>query len=349
MEALGELPIFPDAVPWEEAQAVLEDHALGDGLPLVPPTRLRLEAMLAAVAAPDKSHGQVPPLMGELTAAGVAYNCLLAGCQPAELAVVLSAAEACLEPGFNLLGILTTTGTPAVVTVVHGGLARTLAMNAGSNCLGPGNRANATMGRAVALVMRNIGGARPGIGDMATMGQPGKYTFCFAEDEEGSQWDSLAVERGFAPEASTVTLFAGDGVQAVADQKSRTPESLARTFAACLRVVDHPKMAMAGDAFLIISPEHERVFNNAGWSKARLKEELDHLLMIPGAELVAGAGGIAEGLPASMADQTLPKFRPGGLNIVRAGGGAGMFSAVIGGWAATGKIGSIPVTKEITL
>jgi hypothetical protein len=273
----------------------------------------------------------------------------MAGCKPEYLPVVLAAVEAALIDEFCMHGLLCTTMFAGPMVVVNGPIAVKIGMNARENALGQGNRANATIGRALQLVIRNVGGGKPGGIDRACLGNPGKYTFCFAEDEAGSNWESLAVERGFAPDTSTVTLFAGDGVQAVADQKSRTPDSLARTFAACLRVVDHPKMVMAGDAFLIVSPEHERVFHSAGWSKARLKEALDELLLIPGAELVVGAGGIAEGVPAKLADQTLPKFRPGGLNIVRAGGGAGMFSAVIGGWAATGEIGSIPVTKEITL
>ena len=152
----------------------------------------------------------------------------------------------------------------------------------------------------------------------------------------------------FSREASTVTLFAGEGVQGVVDQKSRTPESLARSFALCLRAVDHPKLAMAGDAVLVVSPDHCRVFIEAGWSKARLLDELTALLMLPGDEMVVGAGGIAEGIPAAMAGKPVPKFRPGGLLIVRAGGGAGLFSAIIAGWAASGPVGSIPVSKEIT-
>ena len=106
-------------------------------------------------------------------------------------------------------------------------------------------------------------------------------------------------------------------------------------------------MVMAADAFLVISPEHERVFRDAGWSKARLKAELHDLLQIPGSELIVGAGGISEGLPEKLKGQMLPKFREGGLNIVRAGGSAGLFSAIIAGWGASGKIGSGPVTREI--
>ena len=116
-----------------------------------------------------------------------------------------------------------------------------------------------------------------------------------------------------------------------------------------MRVASHPKMIQAADAFLVVSPEHERVFRDAGWSKQQLKDRLGELLMIPGTELIAGAGGIAEGIPDKFADSTMPKFREGGLNIVRAGGSAGLFSAIIAGWGASGKMGSVPVWIYLTL
>src|SRR5262249_35009334 len=130
------------------------------------------------------------------------------------------------------------------------------------------------------------------------------------------------------------------------DQQSRSPESLARTYAACLQVVAHPKLALAWDAVLVVSPEHARVFKEAGWSKARLREELDELLRRPGAEIVRGAGDIAAGMPSSVAGSAVPKSRQGGLLIAHAGGTAGMFSAIIGGWAS-GAVGSEPVTREV--
>ncbi len=348
----GDLPIAArriEVAPLEDEIEACFDREWSDGLPVVPPTPTRVYRMLQGTTrAPDEVVGVIPPDLAPCTIEKVAINAVMAGCKPEYLPVVLAAVEAALIDEFCMHGLLCTTMFAGPMVVVNGPMARRIGMNSRENALGQGNRANATIGRALQLVIRNVGGGKPGGIDRACLGNPGKYTFCFAEDEAGSNWDSLSVERGFAPDASTVTLFAADGVQAVADQKSRTPDSLARTFAACLRVVDHPKMVMAGDAFLIVSPEHERVFHSAGWSKARLKGELDELLLIPGADLVAGAGGIAEGIPTRMAGQSLPKFRPGGLNIIRAGGGAGMFSAVIGGWAATGEIGSIPVTKEIT-
>ena len=323
------------------------DRGWSDGLPVVPPTPARVLRMLAGTTRrPDELLGLVPPDLAPCTVEKVAINAVMAGCKPEYLPVVLAAVEAALVDEFGMHGILCTTMFCGPMVIVNGPAARRVGVNSGVNALGQGHRANASIGRALQLVIRNVGGGRPGEVDRATLGTPGKYTFCFAEAED-SDWLPLSQERGFAPGTSTVTLFAGEGVQGVVDQKSRTPESLAKSFAACLRVVDHPKLAMAGDAVLVVSPDHCRVFLEAGWSKARLREELERLLLLPADEMLAGAGGIAEGLPASLAGKTIPKFRPGGLLIVRAGGGAGLFSAIIAGWAASGPVGSVPVTKEI--
>jgi hypothetical protein len=319
-----------------------------DGLPVVAPTPARVLRMLAGTTRrPDEVVAVVPPDLVECTVEKIAINAVLAGCLPEHLPVVLAAVEAACSDEWNAHGVLATTWFAGPVIVVNGPVTRAIGMNAAGNCLGQGNRANATIGRALQLVIRNVGGGRPGEVDRATLGNPGKYTFCFAEREHDSPWESLATERaGLGPGVSAVTLFAGSGVQGICDQRSRTPESLARTFAACLRVTFHPKFVIASDAMLVVSPEHARVFRDAGWSKARLREELDGLLQIPGSELVEGAGGIAEGVPERLAGMTLPKFRPGGLLIVHAGGTAGLFSAVIGGWVS-GAVGSEPVTRAV--
>ncbi|MBP8309802.1 MAG: thioredoxin family protein [Burkholderiaceae bacterium] len=318
-----------------------------DGLPVVPPTPERVLRMLAGTRrAPDEIIGSIPPDLAPCTVEKVAINAVMAGCLPEYMPVVLAAVEAALIDEFGMHGVLCTTMFCGPVVIANGPASRAIGMNSGVNALGQGNRANASIGRALQLVIRNVGGGRPGEIDRSALGTPGKYTFCFAEAED-SAWAPLHVERGFAPEASTVTLFAGEGVQGIVDQKSRTPESLARTFAACMRAVDHPKLAMAGDALLIVSPEHARVFIEAGWSKARLLQELVELLQLPADDMIAGAGGIAEGLPASLAGTRVPKFRPGGILIVRAGGSAGLFSAIVAGWAASGAVGSTPVTQEI--
>ncbi len=331
----------------EDLMEACYERGWTDGLPVVPPTQARVMRMLQGTTrAPDEILGLMPPDLAPCTVEKVAINAVMAGCKPEYMPVVLAAVEAALIDEFGMHGVLCTTMFVGPVVIVNGPIAKAVGMNSGVNALGQGNRANASIGRALQLVVRNVGGGRPGEIDRATLGNPGKYTFCFAEADD-SVWEPMSVERGFSREASTVTLFAGEGVQGIVDQKSRTPESLARSFALSLRAVDHVKLAMAGDALLIVSPEHSRVFIDAGWSKARLREELERLLQLPGDELVVGAGGIAEGLPAAVAGTVVPKFRPGGLNIVRAGGTAGLFSAVVAGWAASGPVGSIPVTKEV--
>lgn len=325
------------------------DRDWSDGLPLVPPTEIRVVRMLTGTFRnPDEIIGAVPPDYGECTIEKIAINAVMAGCKPEYLPVVITAVEAALQDEFCMHGLLATTYFSGPLVLVNGPISRAIGMNSRGNALGQGNRANATIGRALQLVIRNVGGGKPGGVDRSVFGNPGKYSYCFAEDETNSCWESFAVEKGFTSDQSTVTLFAADGMQGIVDQKSREPESLARSFAAGLRVVSHPKMVMAADAFLVISPEHERVFRNAHWSKQQLKDRLNELLMIPGEQLIAGAQGIAEGIPEKFKEATLPKFREGGLNIVRAGGSAGLFSAIIAGWGASGEMGSIPVTREIS-
>lgn len=332
----------------DEIEAMF-DRGWTDGLPVVPPTEARVLRMLGGTTrAPDEVVAVVPPDLVECTAEKVAVNAVMAGCKPEYLPVVLAAVEAACTSEFNAHGLLATTYFSSPVVVVNGPVAARIGMNSGVNALGQGNRANATIGRALQLVIRNVGGGRPGEVDRATLGNPGKYTFCFAEDEAGSPWEPLSVWRGAVPDAgaSAVTLFAGEGVRGVIDQSSRTPESLARSLALALRGVAHPKLVFAFDAMLVVSPEHARVFRSAGWSRERLLDELRPLLTLDGAELVQGAGGIAEGVPPAFGGAQLPKFRDDGLLVVHAGGGAGMFSAVIGGWV-NGETGSMPVTREV--
>jgi len=323
------------------------DQGWSDGLPLVPPTPERVMAMLEGTDRdPGEQLGDVPPDLATVNIEKVAINAVMAGCKAEYLPVVIAAVQAVLSDEFCMHGLLATTYFSGPMVIVSGSRGRLIGMNSGVNALGQGNRANATIGRALQLVIRNIGGGRPGGIDRAALGNPGKYTFCFAEAED-ADWTSLREEQGFRKAASCVTVFAGDGVQGVVDQKSRDPESLCRSFAASLVVVGHAKMVMAADAFLVITPEHARVFHAAGWSKQRVLERLAELLMRPGEELISGALGMAEGIPSKYRNELLPKFREGGLNIVRAGGSAGMFSAIIAGWGASGNLGSSPVTVEI--
>jgi hypothetical protein len=195
-------------------------------------------------------------------------------------------------------------------------------------------------------VVRNVGGGRPGEVDRATHGNPGKISFCFAELEDGSPFSPLATSLGIPEGANALTVFAGEGPRCIVDQLARDPDSLANTFAACLRTLHNPKLVLGFDVILVIGPEHARVFAEAGWDRERLLDELHARLQLSGEDIVRGAHGIAEGVPEHLRSATLPKFRPGGILIVHAGGGAGLFSAMIGGWA-NGDIGSKPVTRLV--
>ncbi len=167
---------------------------------------------------------------------------------------MLAAVEAVLDESFAMHGVLATTMFVGPVVIVNGPVRRQIGMNAKGNALGQGNRANSSIGRALQLVIRNIGEGRPQEVDRATLGNPGKLGYCFAEDEEGSSWEPLSVERGVKPGVSAVTVFAGFGLQGVVDQKSREPESLARSFAESLKAIHSVKLAPACDALLVVCP-----------------------------------------------------------------------------------------------
>jgi hypothetical protein len=262
--------------------------------------------------------------------------------------VVLAALEAALEPVFTLHGLLATTYFSGPIIIVNGPIARKIGMNSGINALGQGNRANATIGRALNLIVRNVGGGRPGEADRANLGAPSKYTFCFAEDESDASWEPLSVARGYPRGASTVTLFQGHGVEAFVDQKSRTPEALTRSLAMSLVKIGHPKLVQSARAILVLSPEHYAIYREGGWDRPRIERALFEATIRPGKELVAGADGVGEGIPASRAGEMVAKFHDDGLMIVRAGGSAGLFSAILPGWLAGRKRDELqPVTKEI--
>jgi hypothetical protein len=331
----------------DDEMEVLFDRGVTDGLPVTPPTEARVLRMLEGTTrAPDDVVAIVAPDLVEVTIEKVAINAVMAGCRPEHLPWVIAALEAVCTDEFNIHGVLATTMPVGPVVICNGPGTRAVGLNSGVNVFGQGNRANLTIGRALQLVVRNIGGGRPGGVDRAAHGNPGKLSFCFAEDEVGSPFTSLAVSRGFTADVDTVTVFAGEGPRCIVDQLARDPDQLATTIAACLRTAQHPKLVIGYDCILVLGPEHARVFGEAGWNRERLLAELHERLQIPGRELVRGAGGMAEGVPEYLVDLTLGKFRPDGLLLVHAGGGAGLFSAMIGGWA-NGDLGSRPVTRRV--
>ena len=283
MIELADWPMFDDDVAWDLAQEALTSAGLSDGLPLVPPTPTRMAAMLNGIKEPATSHGVMPPLFRELNAVVVAYNCVLAGCLPGAAPVVLTAATACLEPSFNLLGLATTTGAPAVATIVHGPAARTLAMNDGVNCLAPGNRANATLGRAIALVLRNVAGMCTGEGDMATMGQPAKYGLCFPEGSDPT-FPALHVRRGLNASESAVTVLGISGTAEVLPSVDTgnwdTPEVILDPVTLMMQTTliagGGARKPDGNEHVLLLPPELAALIAKRGWTVDAIERHLYH-------------------------------------------------------------------------
>ena len=261
----GQWPVFEAGVTTEEARQVLLEAELSDGLPLVVPTAEGLDAMLEGVVQSDAVITQMPPLFGDLRPDAVAYQSVIAGCEPGVVPVLVQALENCTAPEFNLLGLLTTTGTPAVALVVHGKPSHSLGLNSGTNCLGPGNRANATLGRALSLCLRNIAGARELVGDMATMGQPGKYTFCFAEDTSTAFGSSCEL-----PPEGSVTVIGVSGTMEVLPQGEKAEEILkpvAIAMAGAQAASGGGRPRQIAEQTLLLPPELVERLNRLRWSR----------------------------------------------------------------------------------
>jgi len=320
-----------------------------DGLPVTPPTDGRVLAMLKGTTRrSDEVIGKMPPFLADCTVEKVAINAVMAGCRPEYMPVLLAALEAALEPVFTLHGVLATTYFSSPIIIVNGPIAKKIGMNSGINALGQGNRANATIGRALNLIVLNVGGGRPGEADRSTLGAPSKYTLCFAEDESDPEWEPLSAARGLPRGVSAVTLFQGHGPEAFVDQKSRTPEGLTRSFASSLVKIGHPRLVQSARALLVLSPEHYAIYREAGWDRKRIERALYEATIRPGSEILAGADGVGEGVPASRANEQVPKFHEDGLMVVRAGGKAGLFSAILPGWLAGRNRAELQlVTKEV--
>lgn len=319
-----------------------------DGLPVVPPTEARVVAMLEGTTRdPGEVIAVAPPDLVDCTVEKIAINAVMAGCKPEYLPVVIASVEAVCNDTFNMHGLLATTMPAGPVIVVNGDIRKRIGMNWSHNAMGQGNRANSTIGRALQLVVRNVGGGRPGEIDRSTHGQPGKLGFCFAEDEDGSPWGPLNADLGGVAGEDAVTAFAGNGTTFIHDQQSREPESLCRSLAAGLLGMANQKLALGYDALLVLGPEHSGRFRDAGWSKQQVIDRIIELTERPGSELVRGAGGIAEGIPAFMGEvEKVPKVHPDGLMIAHAGSGAGLFSMLIPGWVR-GPMGSQPTSVPI--
>jgi hypothetical protein len=314
-----------------------------DGLPVIPPTAERVEAMLGGQD-PDASLGPVPPAMGEATLARVAACAVLAGCRPEYFPVVAAAALAVLDPAFNLHGQAVTTQPAGQLVVVNGPVREAIGLNSGMGALGPGFRANLTIGRALRLLVCLTGGAMPGAMDRSTLGHMGKLSFCIAEDEETSPWEPLHVERGFAAGQSVVTVIGSDAPLSISDHRSRTAEDLAYILAwAAASAWSTNWWPLAEPSVFVICPEHAQMFREAGWTKQRLRQFMFEAVRKPASLLRRG-----ETTPlvhAAQPGELVPKWASAdAIVLLVAGGEAGRYSAVLG--PCTG-MGSQIVSREV--
>jgi hypothetical protein len=329
---------------FESAIELCYTNGWTDGLPVVPPTAERIGAMLKAGGLePDRELAFIENRQVSVTAEKVAINAVMAGCKAEYMPVIAATVQALADPLYGYHGPATSTGGSAVFMLVNGPIARKLDLNSGDNLFGPGWRANATIGRAVRLVMRNVIGTLPGELDRSSLGHAGKYTFCIAENETDSPWPPFHTTRGFRADQNAVTIFAALAPHQYSNQLSATPEGVLTTACAHMKVSAgsgrQPQYAM------VFPAEHQAIMKKARWAREDVQRYVYENSKISLADLKRFC--MKPGEPTREDEKTMVPIveTPNDLLVIAAGGAAGVQSCFIPGWG--GKNGSQSVTKEI--
>ncbi|MFC1904458.1 hypothetical protein ACFLXT_01635 [Chloroflexota bacterium] len=321
-----------------------------DGLPVVPPTPAKVQQFIEYVGRrPDEILCQVPVRRRTVTVEKVAINAVMAGCLPRYMPVIVTAVEAMCDDRYNLHGSAASTGGSATLLIVNGPIVKELEINSGMNLFGPGCRANATIGRALRLVLMNVCGSIPGTLDRTTMGHPGKYTYCIAEKEDDSPWEPYHVEKGFDPDTSTVTVMPALGPHQIGAQTSNTAESLLTSFASTMVAMSGYREGSnwgLGSCVIVIGGEHRGVITREGWDKKQVKEFLYQRSIRSAAELKRWGTMPGEMKPGDD-EKMLAAVRSADEIIVLAAGGGGTWSVCIAPWAEGRQAG--PVTRAIAI
>jgi len=339
------VPAGTDLVEWYFEQGWT------DGLPVVPPTRARVEEFVAALGGePDLVECKVPPRHGNLSREVLAINMVMAGCKPEYAPVVRAAMLALTAKPFNLNGVQATTHMAAPLLIVNGPIAGAIGMNGDCNAFGSGNRANATIGRALRLILLNVGGGRPGDLDKSTLGHPGKYTYCVAENEAASPWAPYHVEKGFDPEDSTVFVLAAEPPHSVTNHVADDPQGILDSIASAMSTIAHNNAVSSGHCAVIIGPEHARTIAAKGWTRHDVRSYLQMNAYNLFSELTFNEGY------GKIYNRNLPRWYkreqasripivpdPDHIHLFVVGGTAGRFSAFIPGWGHM----SSPVLRSI--
>ncbi len=259
------------------------ENKWSDGLPIVPPTLEATERMLAGTTRNSEDVvAAVPPNWGEATVEIIAINAVMAGCLPDYLPLIITAVEVMCEKQFNLLGVQATTHPASILLIVNGPITRKLDINSKTGAFGPGWRSNATIGRAIRLILMNIGGAFPGQFSMTTQGQPSRYTFCIAENEEENPWEPLHVERGFKASTSTVTVCAAENPHNINEHTAVTAEEILTTIAGSMATMGNNNIiSQRGEPILALGPEHASTIARDGFSKSDVKAFIHEKARIP--------------------------------------------------------------------
>jgi hypothetical protein len=344
-EARLEVPKGTDLVEWYFEQGWT------DGLPVVPPTTEKVNAMVEALGGePDLVECRVPPRYGSLTCEVLAINLVMAGGKPEYAPVVRAALLALTQPAFNLNGVQATTHMAAPLLVVNGPVAREIDMNGGTNAFGSGNRANATIGRAIRLVLLNVGGGWPGELDKSTLGHPGKYTYAVAENEAESPWAPYHVEKGFSAEDSTVFVIAAEPPHSVTNHVADDPEGILDSIASAMSTIANNNAVSSGHCAVAIGPEHAKTIAAKGWTRHDVRNYLHMNAWNLFRELAF------EHRYGRIYNRNLPRWykreldsripivpSPDHIHLFVIGGSAGRFSAFIPGWGHM----SSPVLRSI--
>jgi hypothetical protein len=316
------------------------EQGWSDGLPVVPPTPEKLASMLAALGGePDKIECRIPPRHGVLTREVLAINMVLAGCRPEYAPVVRAALLALTDKAFNLNGVQATTHVAAPLLIVNGPIAARIGMNGGCNAFGSGNRANATIGRAIRLVLLNVGGGWPGELDKSTLGHPGKYTYCVAENEASSPFAPYHVEHGYRPEDSTVFVIAAEAPHSVTNHVANDAEGILDSICSAMSTIANNNAVSSGHCTVILGPEHAHTIAAKGWTRRDVRSYLWMNAWNTFGELSF------QHRYGKIYNRNLPRWYrrepdaripivpgPGNIHLFVVGGEAGRFSAVIPGW-----------------
>ncbi len=318
-----------DDMSIEEFNDMAQSAGWSDGMPLYVPTEEAVARLVEKVHGDNEPLGPVPPRQIMPTMQSLAANAVMAGCKPEYFPAVVAALRACLAPEYNLHGTLATTHPCTNLVMVNGPMRNAIELNCGSNCFGQGRRANAAIGRALQLIMLNVAGAKPGDMDRATQGSPGKYAFCFGENEEESPWDPYHVRKGFDASMSVVTTLAGEPPHNINDHGSNTGKGILKTIAGTMAQAGSNNVYLNGPMFVVFGPEHAQTIARDGFSVETVQEFLQdqskvHVSRISAENLESWVGQDRH----AIGDYYYPAQSPSDIQVAVAGG-AGKHSAFI--------------------